>query len=164
MYEVLLFSKQQSQINVGREVLAQLSTPAALNFSDATERVRLNRNELESTGNLYIELLHDLDSLVGLSDAFKLSPWISSARNLASQTSSGAFQQDCFSPILANRTNGKDGCCKTFFEWNARCQITTWYDVLFCRVDLSIVKDRSLVDIILVDSQEPNTRRCSNDS
>jgi hypothetical protein len=115
------------QINIGREVLAQLSTPAALNFSDATENGQLDRNQLKSTGELYIEILHDLDSLVGQSDAFKLRPWLSSARKLASQDSAGNVQHDCFSPILANKTGHKDGCCMSFYEFNARCQITTWY-------------------------------------
>jgi Alpha-N-acetylglucosaminidase (NAGLU) C-terminal domain len=112
---------------MGREVLAQLSTPAALNFSAATDNDRLDRNQLITTGTTYIEILHDLDTLVGQSDAFKLSSWLSSARKLASRDSAGNVQQDCFSPILTNKTGYKDGCCMSFFEWNARCQITTWY-------------------------------------
>ncbi|KAG7350630.1 alpha-N-acetylglucosaminidase (NAglu) tim-barrel domain containing protein [Nitzschia inconspicua] len=113
-------------INVGREVLAQLSTPAALNFSDAIENQQVDRKEVLSSGRLYIGLLHDLDNLVSYSEAFHLVPWIASARNLATQDSQGNNQNDCVSPILGNKTGLLNGCCATFLEWNARCQITTW--------------------------------------
>ncbi|KAG7360271.1 alpha-N-acetylglucosaminidase (NAglu) tim-barrel domain containing protein [Nitzschia inconspicua] len=113
-------------INVGREVLAQLSTPAALNFSDAIENQQVDRKKVLSSGRLYIGLLHDLDNLVSYSEAFHLVAWIASARNLATQDSQGDNQNDCVSPILGNRTGLLNGCCATFLEWNARCQITTW--------------------------------------
>ena len=104
--------------------MAQLSSPVALNFSDAVARDPLDRDTLILTGSFYIELLRDLGTLVGHCDAFRLSPWIASARALASRDAAGSVQRDCFSPTLANKTDS--GCCSKFFEWNARCQITTW--------------------------------------
>jgi hypothetical protein len=40
-------------IDLGREVLAQISTPAVLNFSDATEQPVLNKDEIENRRLLY---------------------------------------------------------------------------------------------------------------
>ena len=111
-------------VNVGREVLAQLSTPIALNFSNARSSVPMNREDLVQTGKSYIELLLDMDHLLGTNRAFTLSPWLESARRLAQKDATGRSQHDCFSPILRNQTDS--GCCSRFFEWNARCQITTW--------------------------------------
>lgn len=115
------------KINVGREVLAQLSTPMALNFSDATSSRNLDRSALLSTGVPYLRLLYDLDFLLGHCEAFRLTAWTSSARRLAEQDVAGGVQHDCFSPILGNKSqDGDDGSCKHFYEWNARCQVTTW--------------------------------------
>lgn len=111
-------------VNSGREVLAQLTTPMALNFTDARNGI-MNRTELTRTGTMYIELLVDLARLVGTNDAFKLKPWLESARRLAEEDDSGT-QFDCFSPILSNSSDQYDGDCRRFYEWNARCQITTW--------------------------------------
>jgi len=101
-------------VNLGREVLAQISTPAVLNFSDATARLSLAKDEIMSTGILYIELLNDVDTLVATDSAFLLGPWIESARRL------GKSRHDCTSTFLP------DSNCEHFYEWNARTQITTW--------------------------------------
>jgi len=111
-------------VNVGREVLAQLSTPIALNFSDSRSAESMNREELERTGKLYIELLLDLDRLLGTNIAFLLSPWLESARRLAKENTTESSQHDCFSPILKDRVD--EGCCPCFYEFNARSQVTTW--------------------------------------
>lgn len=111
-------------VNVGREVLAQLTTPMALNFSDARIGV-MDRQELTRTGMMYIDLLLDLDRLVGTIDAFQLVPWLKSAKRLAESDDAGV-QFDCLSPILSNSSGHADGDCRRFYEWNARCQITTW--------------------------------------
>ena len=102
-------------INVAREVLAQLSTPAALNFSDSTKRQVLDQDELVSTGMFYIELLNDIDKLVATDVGFLLGPWLESSKKWGAK---GA--NDCYSAIL----DGSD--CQKFYEWNARTQITTW--------------------------------------
>ena len=114
-------------VNVGREVLAQLTTPMALNFSDATSAQQLNSTILISTGTLYIQLLLDLDHLLSTNVAFRLRPWLESSRRLAAEDEAGGLQHDCFSPILSyNSHDDDDGSCERFYEWNARCQVTTW--------------------------------------
>jgi alpha-N-acetylglucosaminidase len=115
-------------VNVGREVLAQLTTPMALNFSDATSAQRLNSAVLIPAGTLYIQLLLDLDHLLSTNVAFPLRPWLELSRRLASEDEAGGLKCDCFSPILnySSHNKGDDGCCKRFYEWNARCQVTTW--------------------------------------
>jgi len=111
-------------VNVGREVMAQLTTPMALNFSDARSREFMDHEELVHTGELYVELLLDLDRLLGTNIAFLLRPWLESARHLAQEDARGDTQHDCFSPILGNQSN--PGSCSRFYEFNARTQITTW--------------------------------------
>jgi alpha-N-acetylglucosaminidase len=100
-------------INLGREILAQLSTPAALNFTDATNQT--DQNVLISSAEFYVNLLKDADTLVGTDQAFLLGPWLQSARKWGANQS-----DDCYSAILESSD------CAHFYEWNARTQITTW--------------------------------------
>lgn len=102
-------------VNLGREVLAQLSSPMAQNFVNATKQNPLNPQEVQRTGTMYIELLQDTDKLVSTDQAFLLGPWIQSAREWGATAAN-----DCYSVEL-NSTN-----CANFYEWNARTQITTW--------------------------------------
>ena len=67
-------------VDVGREVLSQLTLPAAANFSAAigcTERVIPSRSvaRINATGGFYVELLHDLDKLLSSDQAFLLGSW-----------------------------------------------------------------------------------------
>jgi alpha-N-acetylglucosaminidase len=102
-------------VNLGREVLAQLSSPMAHNFSAATKQDPIDAAVLNETGQLFIELLRDIDTLVATDSAFLLGPWIESAREWGINA-----ENDCYSLEL-NSTN-----CAHFYEWNARTQITTW--------------------------------------
>ena len=95
-------------VNVGREVLAQLSTPLSKNFADAFSASSLNASLLSLTGYLYIELLKDFDTLVATDSAFLLGPWLETAKAWGSSSS------DCVME------------CTAFYEWNARAQLTTW--------------------------------------
>ena len=102
-------------INTGREVLAQLSAPMAMNFSDALADVPLSSQRLLETGNAYIQLLNNLELLLGSQSACLVGPWIESAREW------GGVGSDCHAtaaPVVAD--------CPHFYEWNARVQITTW--------------------------------------
>ena len=103
-------------------MLAQLSVPMALNFSDARSRKEMRRMELVRSGVHYVDLLEDLDLLLEQSRAFQLDPWLESARRLAELDAAGGVQHDCISPMLSNTS----ACCRHFYEWNARCQVTTW--------------------------------------
>jgi alpha-N-acetylglucosaminidase len=112
-------------VNTAREVLAQLSTPVLLNFSESLERtgnvsssVRINE-----TGALYIALLTDLDRLLATDTAFMLGPWLASARKL------GGNATDCVGTRVAKLDEGT-GRCDDFMDWNARAQLTSWYPTL----------------------------------
>lgn len=59
-------------VNLGREVLAQLSTPLSRNFSAAFSAKAIDPVAVNTTGNLYISLLMDIDTLVGTDPAFLL--------------------------------------------------------------------------------------------
>eukprot|EP00750_Incisomonas_marina_P029224 INCI7077.3.p1 GENE.INCI7077.3~~INCI7077.3.p1 ORF type:complete len:931 (+),score=162.20 INCI7077.3:195-2987(+) len=97
-------------VNLGRELLAQLTVPMVLNFTDATGAGTIDASTVNATGTLYIELLRDIDELVATDTAFMLGPWIAMARSLAAPG-----DDDC---------GDKD--CPAFYEWNARVQLTTW--------------------------------------
>ncbi|CAJ1949486.1 unnamed protein product [Cylindrotheca closterium] len=100
-------------VNLGREVLAQLSTPAAKNFTDATSQV--GPNEIIKSGSFYMKLLQDVDDLVGTDQGFLLGPWLESARKWGANET-----DDCYTEILGLSN------CANFYEFNARSQITTW--------------------------------------
>jgi alpha-N-acetylglucosaminidase len=105
-------------VNLGRELLAQLTSPAALNFSVALAAEPLNADAVKASGEFYAELLHDMDTLVATDSAFLLGPWLLMARRLADTGDiDGAF--DC-----ENSYGIKT--CSDFLEWNARVQLTTW--------------------------------------
>jgi alpha-N-acetylglucosaminidase len=101
-------------VDIGREVLAQLTIPVALNFSAAIESGTLHAGRVNRTGALYGDLLRDLDKLLATDTAFMLGPWLASARKL------GGDATDCTDTVVGNLK------CDDFMEWNARCQVTTW--------------------------------------
>ena len=100
-------------VNTGREVLAQLSTPLSVNFSNAISRSKLDAAEINRTSSAYLQVLIDLDALVATDSAFLVGPWIAAARAW------GASSSDCGMPPGSMP-------CPDFYEWNARTQITTW--------------------------------------
>ena len=111
-------------VDIGREVLAQLTIPVARNFNAARKGGVDNDNgngtgndaagNVNRTGTLYVELLLDLDTLLATDTAFLLGPWLDSARRL------GGNATDCTDTVVG------DLDCADFMEWNARSQITTW--------------------------------------
>lgn len=94
-------------VNTAREVLAQLSTPLSLNFSDATTDARgaLSAPLVARTGDAYVALLLELDALVATDEAFLLGPWLVSARAW------GANATDCGESAL-----GPHASCADVFE------------------------------------------------
>ena len=105
-------------VNLGRELLAQLTSPAALNFSAALSAEPLDAAAVKATGAFYAGLLRDLDALVATDSAFLLGPWLDMARSLAGDGQSGSAN-DC------ENSYGIETCAG-FLEWNARVQLTTW--------------------------------------
>jgi alpha-N-acetylglucosaminidase len=101
-------------VDIGREVMSQLTIPVSQNFSDAIKASKLNEKHLNATGGLYQDLLRDLDRLLSADTAFMLGPWLESARKL------GGSDVDCSGTVVG------DLKCDDFMEWNARSQLTTW--------------------------------------
>eukprot|EP01052_Picozoa_sp_SAG31_P001184 SAG31_NODE_39_length_31377_cov_5.971482_15_plen_665_part_00 len=101
-------------VDIGREVLAQLTIPVAVNFSQARWGEQLDAVRVNHTGALYEQLLLDLDQLLATDSAFMLGPWLARARAL------GGDATDCTGTIVG------DLACADFMEWNARSQLTTW--------------------------------------
>lgn len=100
-------------VNLGREVLAQLSTPMSMNFSDAMSASTPDAARIKATGQAYVALLDDIDALVATDTAFLLGSWIAMARSW------GENATDCDGSVIGI-TN-----CADFYEWNARVQLTT---------------------------------------
>lgn len=103
-------------VNLGRELLAQLSTPMSHNFSDALKAVPLQPAALAAAGGKYAELLRDIDALVATDAAFLVGPVLAAARAW------GDGHADCAKGTVP-------AACPDFYEWNARTQITTWNPV-----------------------------------
>jgi hypothetical protein len=102
-------------VDIGREVLAQLTIPMAKDFMRARDPEDPDAAMVNRTGNVYEALLLDLDGLLATDTAFMLGPWLASARVL------GGNATDCTDTIVGDLDS-----CADFFEWNARSQLTTW--------------------------------------
>ena len=107
-------------VNTGRQILSELSAPLLLNFSSSLQsNGPTARRRMKETGNLFIELLQDLDRLLATDAAFMLGPWLEGARRI------GGDGTDCIDTQVGNFER-----CADFMEWNARSQLTTWYPTL----------------------------------
>jgi alpha-N-acetylglucosaminidase len=117
-------------VNLGRELLAQLSTPVSLNFSSAlytTSATGPDATTLSTTGAIYVGLLRDVDALVGTDPAFLLGSWLAMARAFAANnTASNATDTELYTDCVAQGFEDAVKGCAHFYEWNARTQITTW--------------------------------------
>eukprot|EP00929_Paragymnodinium_shiwhaense_P005980 TRINITY_DN10875_c0_g1_i1.p1 TRINITY_DN10875_c0_g1~~TRINITY_DN10875_c0_g1_i1.p1 ORF type:complete len:829 (-),score=178.72 TRINITY_DN10875_c0_g1_i1:88-2508(-) len=103
-------------VNLGRDVLARLSTPMSIRLSKSIFAAGApNVTEVNRAGATYIELLHDLDTLLGTDEAFLLGNWLAMARRFGENTT------DCNVPDYPQVKS-----CPDFYEWNARAQLTTW--------------------------------------
>jgi len=113
----LVVTYRYDLVNLGRELLAQLTTPAMLNFTGAYKAAKMDAPTVAATGSFYAELLRDIDALVATDSAFLLGPWIEMARAL------GGGAKDCAADRFPTLSGGD---CADFLEWNAKVQITTW--------------------------------------
>jgi len=75
----------------------------------------INSTAVGTIGDIYVELLLDVDTLVGTDQAFLLGSWIDMARRVGIENAT-----DCGGNNYGIKT------CGDFYEWNARTQITTW--------------------------------------
>ena len=107
-------------VNTGREVLAQLAGPAGQNFTSAIGQKAMTAADVKRTGEFYVQVLNDLDTLVSSDTAFQLGPWIAMAKRFA--TENGV--EDCAPGSTASWPTITT--CAKFYEWNARTQLTTW--------------------------------------
>ncbi|KAG0481221.1 hypothetical protein HPP92_012079 [Vanilla planifolia] len=90
-------------VDLTRQVLAKLSNEVYLNIISAYQKN--NTNELTRQIHKFLGLIEDIDLLLASDDNFLLGTWLESAKKQAA--------------------NKKD---ERLFEWNARTQITMWYD------------------------------------
>jgi len=105
-------------VNLGRDVLARLSTPFSVALDAAmavSSKQPPQAQRVEAAGKAYMELLGDLDKLVGTDQAFLLGSWLHMARAF------GLNETDCIANGYPEVTT-----CEEFYEWNARVQLTTW--------------------------------------
>jgi len=98
-------------VNLGREVLAQISAPASMNFSDALN----SGKNIKETAQAYAQVLLDIDELVSTDPAFLLGPWLKMARE--GDWTAGS-PHDCANDYVSS--------CEDFYTWNAKVQLTTW--------------------------------------
>jgi hypothetical protein len=136
---------------VGREVLAQLLTPLSMNVSDALHATpHADPPTVDLYGDAYVALLADLDTLVATDATFLLGSWLEMARNVGSAhldvhprgdgvgaNATSATADDLSADVASDDCTGASAPtvppevqgCGHFYEWNARCQLTTWNPV-----------------------------------
>jgi len=90
-------------VDLTRQVLSKLANQL---YSQVIEGFRMkNVEKVEKASQHLLELLSDMDKLLGASEEFLLGPWLDSAKALASNDDE-----------------------RKLYEWNARTQITMWFD------------------------------------
>ena len=65
-------------VNTGREVLAQIAGPAGKNYTAAVSAI--DASAIKTTGDYYVQVLNDIDTLVATDEAFLIGAWIEMAR------------------------------------------------------------------------------------
>ncbi|CAN1777698.1 NAGLU [Linum perenne] len=90
-------------VDLTRQALAKYANELFVKIINAYELKDVN-GVVEQSGK-FVELVEDMDSLLSCHEGFLLGPWLESAKQLA-----------------------KDDEEEKQFEWNARTQITMWYD------------------------------------
>jgi hypothetical protein len=84
-------------VDVGREVLAQLTIPVSQNFSRLLHAPTLHAEQIQTMGGLYSQVLVDLDKLLITDAAFLLGSWLESARRI------GGNATDCTDTVLGDK-------------------------------------------------------------
>ncbi|KAE8735017.1 hypothetical protein F3Y22_tig00000495pilonHSYRG00003 [Hibiscus syriacus] len=90
-------------VDLSRQALAKYANELFLKIIDAYTLKYVDR--VTSLSEKFLELVEDMDTLLACHDGFLLGPWLESAKQLAQ-----------------NEEEEKQ------FEWNARTQITMWFD------------------------------------
>ncbi|XVE57074.1 hypothetical protein DITRI_Ditri04bG0062700 [Diplodiscus trichospermus] len=90
-------------VDLTRQALAKYANELFLKIIDAY--LSKDVDEVTSLSQKFLELVEDMDTLLACDDGFLLGPWLESAKQLAQ-----------------NEEEEKQ------FEWNARTQITMWFD------------------------------------
>jgi hypothetical protein len=94
------------RVQVGREVLARVITRMEANLTSAV--TARNRTALVAAAEPLLAAYSDLDELLACDSAFLLGGWLSQAKQWV---------------------NSSDGGTSSYFEWQARSQISTWWPV-----------------------------------
>ncbi|KAM7471348.1 hypothetical protein LguiA_009531 [Lonicera macranthoides] len=101
-------------VDLTRQVLAKYANQL---FLDVIEAYRINdAHTVKRQSQKFLDLVNDMDTLLACHEGFLLGPWLESAKQLA---------QDKEQEIQ--------------FEWNARTQITMWFDNT--EVEASLLRD-----------------------
>ncbi|KAM0947769.1 putative alpha-N-acetylglucosaminidase [Dioscorea sansibarensis] len=101
-------------VDLTRQVLSKLANQVYLDVMKAYKKNDADGLLMQS--QKFLELIEDVDTLLGSDDSFLLGTWLESAKALASS------EED-----------------RKLFEWNARTQITMWFDTT--RVNQSKLHD-----------------------
>ncbi|GKU88793.1 hypothetical protein SLEP1_g3014 [Rubroshorea leprosula] len=97
-------------VDLTRQALAKYANQLFLEIIEAYQSS--NIHGVVSLSQKFLNLVEDMDTLLACHDGFLLGPWLESATQLARNK-----EQEKQSSLL-----------KIPFEWNARTQITMWFD------------------------------------
>ncbi|KAL6651905.1 hypothetical protein ACP70R_010830 [Stipagrostis hirtigluma subsp. patula] len=107
----LLSQKVYDLVDLTRQVLAKYANEVFLKIIESFKSN--NMNQVTTLSQHFLDLVSDLDTLLASHDGFLLGPWLEDAKGLA------RYQEQ-----------------EIQYEWNARTQITMWFDNTETRASL----------------------------
>lgn len=121
-------------MDLTRQALAKYANKLFLNIIEGYHLSNLS--QVTACTHHFLDLVKDMDTLLSSHDGFLLGPWLESAKNLARDPEQekqvttiitfllGVFKCHKWSDNLSNVY----AASMMQFEWNARTQLTMWFD------------------------------------
>lgn len=95
-----------------------------------------NLSQVTACAQRFLDLVKDLDTLLSSHDGFLLGPWLESAKNLARDPEQEKQVMTIITFLLfilkchkwSDNQSNVHSASMMQFEWNARTQLTMWFD------------------------------------
>lgn len=134
-------------IDLTRQVLAKYANEVFLKVIEAYQLNDIDR--ATSYSQHFLDLVKDMDILLGCHEGFLLGPWLESAKQLAEdqeqEKQARVLSHACLLSLLI-MTLQSCYICLVQYEWNARTQITMWFDNT--EVEASLLRDYGMFSSI----------------
>lgn len=121
-------------VDLTRQCLSKLANEVYLDAMHSYQKK--DSNGLDSHTRKFLEIIVDIDTLLAADDNFLLGPWLESAKGLAMTENERKQVYSMFFPniwtigqsLFLPYYRGLSWNSFYQYEWNARTQVTMWYD------------------------------------